>query len=211
MGCISLTAEVTKPFSSRAGVATAAASSSEQALVERVARGDRTAMRVLYGRLSSQVYRFARRLGADDGTAEDIVSEVFLEVWRHAASFQARSKLSTWLLTIAHNKLASKLRRRSTEPLDDAAVEAMADAADGPETVLQKKQAAHIVADALKQLSPAHREIVDLAYYHEKSIAEAARILGIPEATVKTRMFHARKCLAQALARRGHDETLLQI
>jgi RNA polymerase sigma-70 factor (ECF subfamily) len=158
-----------------------------------------------------QVYRFTLRLGADEGTAEDIVSEVFLDVWRQASSFQARSRLSTWLLSIARNKLASRRRRRSTEPLDDDAVDALEDAADGPETTLQKKQTASIVADALKYLSPAHREIVDLVYYHEKSIAEVANILNIPDATVKTRMFYARNRLAQVLVQHGHGKPLLHI
>jgi RNA polymerase sigma-70 factor, ECF subfamily len=203
---IALSAGMKHSPSTGSGVVTG---SSEQTLIERVAGGDREAMRVLYGRFSLQVYRFALRLGGDERTAEDVVSEVFLEVWRRAASFKARSKLSTWLLSIAHNKLASKLRRRSPEPLDEAAVEAMADTADGPEGILQKKQAASIVAQALERLSPAHREIIDLAYYHEKSISEVARILGIPEATVKTLMFHARKRLAQALVQRGHGEALL--
>jgi len=207
MHCIALSAGVKHSLSTGSGAHVPG--SSEQTLIDRVAGGDREAMRVLYGRFSLRVYRFALRLGADEGTAEDIVSEVFLEFWRRAASFKARSKLSTWLLSIAHNKLASKRRRRSPEPLDEAAVEAMADAADGPEAILQKKQAASIVAQALEQLSPAHREIIDLAYYHEKSISEVARVLGIPEATVKTRMFHARKRLAQALVQRGHGEALL--
>jgi RNA polymerase sigma-70 factor (ECF subfamily) len=207
MHCIALSAGVKHSLSTGSGAHVPG--SSEQTLIDRVAGGDREAMRVLYGRFSLRVYRFALRLGADEGTAEDIVSEVFLEFWRRAASFKARSKLSTWLLSIAHNKLASKRRRRSPEPLDEAAVEAMADAADGPEAILQKMQAASIVAQALDQLSPAHHEIIDLAYYHEKSISEVARILGIPEATVKTRMFHARKRLAQALVQRGHGEALL--
>jgi RNA polymerase sigma-70 factor (ECF subfamily) len=209
MHCVSLSAELKQPLSARAGVG--ARASSEQTLIERVAQGDREAMRVLYGRFSLQVHRFALRLGADEGTAEDIVSEVFLEVWRHAASFKARSRLSTWLLSIAHNKLASKRRRRATEALDETVAEAMADAADGPEAILQSKQTASILAAALKQLSLAHREIVDLAYYHEKSISEVASILGIPEATVKTRMFHARKHLAQTLMQRGDGKALLQI
>jgi RNA polymerase sigma-70 factor (ECF subfamily) len=168
-------------------------------------------MRVLHGRFSVQVYRFALRLGADEGTAEDIVSEVFFDVWRHAASFEARAKLSTWLLSITRNKLASKRRRRSSDPLDDTALEAIEDGAEGPETILQKKQTASVVADALKQLSPAHREIVDLVYYHEKSIDEVANILDIPGATVKTRMFYARNRLAQELAKQGHGKALLHI
>src|SRR5437879_2031779 len=99
MRCISLPARVNQPFSARSGAGAAETGTSERKLVERVARGDRDAMRVLYGRFSVQVYRFALRLGADEGTAEDIVSEVFFEVWRHVWRFEARSKVSTWLLS----------------------------------------------------------------------------------------------------------------
>jgi RNA polymerase sigma-70 factor (ECF subfamily) len=208
---VALPAQVKQSLATGPSVAGAANKSSEQTLLERIARGDRDAMRVLYGRFSVQVYRFALRLGADEGTAEDIVSEVFFEVWRHASRFEARSKLSTWLLSIARNKFASKRRRRPTEPLDDDALEVLKDAADGPEAILQKNQTASIVAEALKQLSPAHREIVDLVYYHEKPIDEVADILNIPDATVKTRMFYARKRLAQALAQHGHGRALLRI
>ena len=75
------------------------------------------------------------------------------------------------------------------------------DETDGPEAATQKKQAASILIDALQDLSPAHREIIDLVYYHEKSIDEVARILDIPRGTVKARMSYARKRLALLLSR----------
>jgi RNA polymerase sigma-70 factor (ECF subfamily) len=73
----------------------------------------------------------------------------------------------------------------------------VADSADDPETVLQKKSRSELLRKALTNLSPDHREILDLVYYHEKSIADCALILGIPAATVKSRMFYARKNLAE--------------
>ena len=73
----------------------------------------------------------------------------------------------------------------------------MADSADDPEIALQKKSRSELVRTALMKLSPDHREIIDLVYYHEKSVDDAAQILSIPSATVKTRMFYARKKLAE--------------
>jgi RNA polymerase sigma-70 factor, ECF subfamily len=69
------------------------------------------------------------------------------------------------------------------------------DPADNPETVLQKKNTGEVLRRCVAGLSPAHGQIIDLVYYHEKSVSEVAEILAIPEATVKTRMFYARKRL----------------
>ena len=71
----------------------------------------------------------------------------------------------------------------------------MADSADNAEVVLEKKHQGEVLRNALTKLSPEHREIIDLVYYHEKSVEDAAEILSIPRATVKTRMFYARKNL----------------
>jgi RNA polymerase sigma-70 factor (ECF subfamily) len=106
------------------GVCTAAAASeapgtSDSALIQSIAVGDRHAMRILFARHNVRVYRFLLRFVADNSTAEDLVSEVFLDVWRQAAQFQARSQVSTWLLAIARNKALTVLRRRSTEELDE--------------------------------------------------------------------------------------------
>jgi RNA polymerase sigma-70 factor, ECF subfamily len=129
--------------------------------------------------------------------AEDLLSEVFLDVWRQAASFQARSSVSTWLLAIARYKALSARRRRTDAELDDATVATVPDIADDPELTLQKKDRAKALRQSLHQLSPEHREVIDLAYYHGKSVKEIAGIVGITEATVKTRMFYARRKLAE--------------
>ena len=176
---------------------------SDEALMARIAAGDRDAMRVLYLRHHIRVYRFVVRLVRSHATAEDIISEVFLDVWRQAGSFEGRSAVSTWLLAIARFKALSALRRRPEEELDEEAAVNIADPVDNPETAVQKKDTSAILRQCLTGLSSEHREIIDLVYYQEKSVEEVSQIVGIPEATVKTRMFYARKKLSGLLKSAG--------
>jgi RNA polymerase sigma-70 factor (ECF subfamily) len=184
-------------------VTTPVRETSDEALIALIADGDKRAMQVLYARHNVRVYRFIIRLTGNPSLAEDLVSEVFLDVWRQAEGFEAKSQVSTWLLAIARYKALSALRRRSEEHLDDRMVATIEDTADDPETVVQTKDRNTIVQKCLTQLSPAHREVIDLVYYHEKSVDEVARIVGVPAATVKTRMFYARNKMADLLKQSG--------
>ncbi|HVX91780.1 MAG TPA: sigma-70 family RNA polymerase sigma factor [Xanthobacteraceae bacterium] len=176
---------------------------SDDVLIGRIAQGDRLAMQVLFARHQVRVYRFVLRLVGDPTTAEDLISEVFLDVWRQAGRFEGRSAVSTWLLAIARFKALSALRRRPDEELDDEAAAAIEDPTDDPEVAVQKKDKSEVLRGCLSALTPEHREIIDLVYYHEKSVEEVAEIVGIPENTVKTRMFYARKKLAELLKAAG--------
>ena len=162
-------------------------------------------MQVLFARHQVRVYRFVLRLVRNEATAEDLISEVFLDVWRQAGKFEGRSAVSTWMLGIARFKALSVLRKRPEEELDDETTERIEDHADDPEVALAKKDKAAVLRECLSKLSADHREIVDLVYYHEKSVEEVAGIVGIPEATVKTRMFYARKKLSELLKEQGID------
>ena len=173
-------------------------STSDDVLIGRIATGDRLAMQVLFARHHVRVYRFVLRLVRDELVAEDLISEVFLDVWRQAGRFEGRSQVSTWLLAIARFKALSALRRRPDEELDDEAAEAIEDPSDDPEVALDKKDKSAAIRKCLEKLSAEHREIIDLVYYHEKSVEEVAQIVGIPENTVKTRMFYARKTISRA-------------
>jgi len=175
----------------------------DDSLIERIAAGDKLAMEVLFARHKVRVYRFALRLVQSESLAEDLVSEVFFEVWKKARLFEGRSQVSTWILAIARHKALKTRRRLSTEAWDDDACESIADTSDDPETAMQKKQKGAILVDCLANLSVLHREIVDLVYYHEKSIDEVAKIIQVPRNTVKTRMFYARRQLAGLLAAKG--------
>ena len=177
--------------------------SSDEALIALIADGDKRAMQVLYARHNVRVYRFILRLTSNQSLAEDLVSEVFLDVWRQAEGFESKSQVSTWLLAIARYKSLSALRRRTDEHLDDHMAATIEDTADNPETVVGTKDRNSIVQKCLGRLSPAHREVIDLVYYHEKSVEEVARIVGVPAATVKTRMFYARSKMADLLKDAG--------
>lgn len=178
---------------------------SDEVLIGRIAAGDKLAMQVLYARHHVRVYRFVLRLVGDQSKAEDLISEVFLDVWRQADRFEARSQVTTWLLAIARFKALSALRKKPDEELDDERAAAIEDSADDPEVAVQKKDKSEALRKCLAALSPEHREIIDLVYYHEKSVEEVAKIVGIPENTVKTRMFYARKKLAELLKAAGVD------
>src|SRR5471032_2035057 len=176
---------------------------SDEVLIARIAGGDRLAMQVLFARHHVRVYRFVLRLVRKEATAEDLISEVFLDVWRQAGKFEGRSAVSTWMLSIARFKALSTLRRKPEQELDEETAERIEDQADDPETALAKKDKGAVLRQCLTALSNEHREIVDLVYYHEKSVEEVAGIVGIPENTVKTRLFYARKKLAELLKAAG--------
>jgi RNA polymerase sigma-70 factor (ECF subfamily) len=178
---------------------------SDEVLIARIAGGDRLAMQVLYARHHVRVYRFVLRLVRNEATAEDLISDVFLDIWRQAGKFEGRSAPSTWMLSIARFKALSALRRRPDEELDEETAERVEDHADDPETALAKKDKGSALRQCLARLSTDHREIIDLVYYHEKSVEDVAAIVGIPESTVKTRMFYARKKLSELLKEQGID------
>jgi RNA polymerase sigma-70 factor (ECF subfamily) len=141
----------------------------------------------------------------NEATAEDVNGEVFLDIWRQAATFAGRSAVSTWIFSIARFKALTALQRRREEELDEEKASAIADEADDPEVALTKKDKTTALRHCLRKLSLEHREIVNLVYYQHKSVQEVAAIIGIPEPTVKTRMFYARKKLSDLLKQQGID------
>jgi RNA polymerase sigma-70 factor, ECF subfamily len=173
--------------------------STDAMLVQRIATGDRLAMQTLFARHRTGIYRWLVRLVDNETTAEDLLSEVFLDVWRHADRFEFRSSVSTWLMSIARYKALSERRRRTDGALTETIAATVADPAEDQETVLEKKRRGELVRQALSKLSGDHAAVIDLVYCHEKSVDEAACILAVPSATVKTRMFYARKKLGELL------------
>jgi RNA polymerase sigma-70 factor, ECF subfamily len=182
---------------------------SDENLIRAIAAGSQAAMRTLYARHHLRVYHFIVRLGSDTDRAEDLVSEVFLSVWRQAGTFENRSQVCTWILSIARFKALTALGRRREPQLDEDAIKTVADDADTPEqTVLHTDRRAQL-RSCIAQMSSDHREVIDLVYYHEKSVEEVAKILHLPKNTVKTRMFYARKHLARLLATHGDFDHLV--
>lgn len=165
-----------------------------------VANGNDRALAALHRRHADKVFRFVLRHLRNEAIAEEIVNEAFIELWRKAGEFRGECAVSTWLLGVARNKAIDRLRRRSEEALDDATAMRIEDPSESAEEGLVRHERATLVRRLVETLSPIHREVVDLVYYQEQSVGEAARVLGVPEGTVKTRMFYARKQLARLAA-----------
>jgi len=181
-------------------------SASDETLVQGVARKDERAMRVLFARQHRRTFLFLVRIVKDETLAEDVVSEVFLDVWRKAETFKGQSSVSTWLLAIARNKALTVLGRRSEVGLDDEMAATLVDPDADPERALQEKDRTKMLGQCLAQLSPEHGQIISLVYYREKTIREVADIVGVPEPTVKTRMFYARRRIAELMRAQGTSQ-----
>ena len=182
----------------RAGSAMNSAADDRQ-LLERIAARDQTALRALYARHQARVFRFVLRLVKQEAIAEELTNEVFLEAWRNAGTFEGKASASTWLLSIAHHRAVSSQRKRPEQAWNEETAAEIADTDDDPEVVAQKADKSVQLRRAMDQLSPVHREIIDLVYYHEMSIAEVSEVVRIPENTVKTRMFYARRRLRRQM------------
>jgi RNA polymerase sigma-70 factor (ECF subfamily) len=174
-------------------------------LMRRIASGDKAAMHVLFSNHHVSVYRFVLRRLRDRAQAEDVTSEVFLEVWRQAGRFEGRSTVLTWILAIARHKAFLVRPRFHQQPFDESPSEVIRDSAAAPDEILQTQDRNKSLRKCITKLSAQHREIIDLVYYQEQSIQAVATILGIPRNTVKTRMFYARRRLADELKRFGDD------
>ena len=180
-----------------------AAERTDEGLVQSIAAGDQFAMQILFTRHRDKVNRFIQRFTRDECLAEDALSELFLDVWRKAGSFEGECQVATWLLAIARNKTLALLRQRKFVALDETEAGLIEDPTDNPESALDKKSHSTLLQKCLKVLSPNHRQIIDLVYYQSKSIQEAAEVIGIPINTVKTRMFYARNQLGKVLKQAG--------
>ena len=172
-------------------------------LLARIAAADKASMHDLYSRHRPAILRFVRRFLRNESIVEDVVNEVFVDVWRSASCFEGRSQVWTWLAAIARNKALAAAHRRAAVSLDWRVAISLEDPDDDPEQVLQKSERASIVRECLKQLSPAHREVIDLIYYRGSKIDDVAATIGVPRNTVKTRVHYARKELGQLLGARG--------
>jgi RNA polymerase sigma-70 factor (ECF subfamily) len=169
-------------------------------LVDRVAIADRSAMHLLFARHHLAVYRFVLQQVQDRALAEDVTSEVFLDVWRHAGGFEGPSTVLTWLLAIARHKTSAA--RAKPRPRLDAVTVQGADDLDAP---LQAHDRHTALRKCMTRLSAEHREVIDLVYYQEQSMESVAMILGVPRSAAKTRVFRARKRLADELKKSGID------
>jgi RNA polymerase sigma-70 factor (ECF subfamily) len=171
-------------------------------LLERIAKSDEAAFKELYRAFSRRLYAYVLRQLGDPAQAEEIVSDTLYEIWKTPARFRGDAQFSTWLIGIARNKvlMAFRSRRPDTlhDDLDDVA-EVVADDQPGAFELLAQRERHEGVRHCMDRLSTEHRECVHLVFYEGMALAEVASLQACPENTVKTRLFHARKKLAECL------------
>lgn len=185
---------------------TAATDEQDQALVARIAAGDRAAFERLFREYGERVFRYTCRLITDAARAEEVTNDVMLEVWKTAARFEGRSKVSTWILGITRHLALNAVRRKQLDTVDVDDAPAVADESAVPAAVSHDRDVLKTaLTKALGRLSTDHRDVIELTFFHGLSYQEIADVVGCPENTVKTRMFHARKQLKGYLAAAGFD------
>jgi len=190
-------------------------------LLARAGLGDRAAFGKLYERTSGHLFAVVLRIQRDRGQAEDLLQEVYVSVWKAAASFDAaRSQPLTWLTSIARNRAIDSLRRAQAQPRlesttrddDDErpdAVEALADDGPGPLELLGRASDARELTQCMERLTPPQRQSVALAFFDGLSHAEVAEQLREPLGTVKSWVRRAlmtlKGCLERSVLRDTRD------
>ncbi len=184
----------------------------ERALMQRVAAGDKRAFESLFSRHGERVFRYAYRLISDATKAEEVTNDVMLEVWKNAAKYEGRSKVSTWLLGITRHLALNAVRRKQLDTIDmDDAPEVAAPEENTSAREQDGETLRAALRAALDRLSPEHRDVVELTFFHECSYQEIAEIVNCPTNTVKTRMFHAKKQLQGFLLEAGLDPSSVEM
>lgn len=172
---------------------------SDAQLIQRVGAGDQAALEQLYKRYYPYLFRFIFRTTRRLEAVEEIINDVMFVVWQKAATLELRSQASTWILGIAYRKSLKALygnrKGNKTLSLEDV----KRDLPHDSKATMEHAELADLLMVALASLSPDHRAVVELAYYHGMHYSEIAEVIGCPEATVKTRMFYARKQLRSRL------------
>jgi RNA polymerase sigma-70 factor (ECF subfamily) len=178
--------------------------SGEHILIEAAQHGDHHAFAQLVEAYTSPVYNLAYRMLGNAAEAEDAAQEVFLRAYLKLASYDRNRKFSTWLLAITSNYCIDLLRRRKAPMVDLEDVEFVIESREpGPEQVAVEGEQRDAVAHAIGGLPAGYRLPTVLRYYHDLSYEEIERITGLSEATVKTRLFRARRMIKEILEERG--------
>lgn len=169
----------------------------------RIAAGDRAALADLYERHGRPLLAYLRALTPDAGQAEELAQDTLLAVWQGAHTFQDRSSLRTWLLGVARRQAHNTLRRggRVSPAVGEDALLSLTDSDPLPEDVAIARATRDEIDVALAQLSPLHREVLVLTFFHDLAYQEVAQVLDVPLGTVKSRLNHAKRALRDRLER----------
>lgn len=178
-------------------------------LIKAHLKGESTAFEVLFKKYSSMVSRLVYSIVKDESLVQDILQDVFILVHRNLAKFRRDSALKTWIYRIAVNEALRQFNRRKRWTfMEDEQLEASANASTmvtfipagaSPERIVIEAEQRGIIEEALESLKPNHRVILTLYYLEDMAVQDIARILDIPEGSVKSRLFYARDSLKKIL------------
>ena len=178
--------------------------SDDRELVARVAARDLQAFERLYRLYQPRLTRFLTTLLRRPQLIEEVLDDTMMVVWQTADRFRGSSKPSTWIFAIAYRK-AHKAKARWPDPVQDPEHDTRVSEDPLPDDDLHHARLHDSLMKAMDQLSADHRAVVDLTYFHGMGYREIAEIVDCPADTVKTRMFHARRRLRQAMSGRLED------
>ncbi len=173
----------------------------EDQLVARVLQGEREAYAELVGRLQGMVASVAWRYGVPADEIEDVVSEVFLKAYQNLGRYRPEFPFSTWLYRVAVNHVLDRARRARREQTRRALPDELADCRPSTQRDLEERERVQALREALGRLAPHHREAIFLVYIEGMKLEAAARLLGVPVGTVKTRLMRGREALRRWLER----------
>lgn len=177
----------------------------EKRLVELVAAGDSSAFRQLYDLSYGKVARYVQKVVSDHSLADDILVQTYMVAWQKGATFKGSGRITTWLIGIARNIMFREFSKvKKYVPFEEEY--GVADTQSQFQVEVESTNAA--LKAALQTLKVKHREILELVFYQEFSYVEVAELIGIPENTVKTRVFHAKQALKDVLEKHnitGYD------
>jgi RNA polymerase sigma factor (sigma-70 family) len=172
---------------------------SDDELLRSVAAGDAAALARLYQRYAGALFGYLLRLAGDRMTAEEILQDTMLAVWRSAGAFEGRAKVTTWLFGVARRQAHNRLRGRSGPEPAGADLPDRPDQSAGPEELAIAAAGGTPVAAAIDLLPDHHRDVIALVFVAGLPLADVAEVLAIPVGTVKSRLYHARAAVAAAL------------
>jgi RNA polymerase sigma-70 factor (ECF subfamily) len=174
-------------------------------LLRRVGQGDENAMACFYREHGRVVFAQVLLVVGERALAEEVVQDTMLAVWRGAGSFRGESSVRSWVIAIARRQTRDRLRGRRLRVVDDLSLADQPGSTPGPEAMALDRAELSDVAGAIRQLTPAHREVLGLAFCSGLSMPEVAEVLEIPVGTVKSRLSAARAALNRTLEEKGEN------
>ena len=174
-------------------------------LLRRIGQGDEDAMAAFYREHGRVVFAQVLLVTGERVLAEEIVQDTMLAIWRGAGSFRGESSVRSWVIAIARRQTRDRLRGRRLRVVDDAFLADQPSSGPGPEvTALDRANLAEVTG-AIRELAPAHREVLGLVFGSGLSLPEVAGVLEIPLGTVKSRLTAARAALGRILSEKGQN------